>query len=339
MLCPEIYNFPSPKIISSSKKHGNFEVAMSTIRSNTFYKSLIVTCPDEIHAPSSIEEVITEDTEYYKVSNCPLTEFIKVDFIENFVKKGSLHCMSVVRNCVVENCAAITPDGILTLHVLDFIYQQLGLEGAKRPHNFYEVKIDLSHLKHNAKMVSSLSKLERFDFFVSWEPKCEDVCPSSIAKYFYDNDINVALCTVKFHHVSPSVEEIPALDAELDEISEWIGMLAHNADTNPTETYISSYSTPESENALKSSRVTVLIAKGFFTPVTVERVCRKVEEYVKSRETEHYWASLSVQSFENCLWQWSRGSPRMFQAHDSSCNLFFSHTGVAEHSVGQIKYS
>ncbi|XP_063534596.1 ribonuclease P protein subunit p40-like [Cydia strobilella] len=339
MLCPEIYNFPSPKIISSSKTHDNFEGAMSSIRLNTFYKSLIVTCPDEIHSPSSIEEVITEDTEYYKASNCPLTEFIKVDFIENFVKKGSLLCMSVVRNCVVENCAAITPDGILTLHVLDFIYQQLGLEGTKRPHNFYEVKIDLSNLKHNAKIASSLDKLETFDFFVSWEPTSEDVCPSSIAKYFYDNDINVALCTVKIDHVSPSVEEIPALDAELDEMSEWIGMLAHKADTNPTETYISSYSPPESENALKSSRITLLIAKGFFSPATVERVSRKVEEYVKSRKTEQYWASVSVQSFENCLWQWSRGSPRMFQAHDSSCNLFFSHTGVAEHIVGQIKYS
>ncbi|XP_047990378.1 ribonuclease P protein subunit p40-like [Leguminivora glycinivorella] len=339
MLCPEIYNFPYPKIISSSKRHENFEAAFSTIRLNTFYKSLIVTCPDEMHTPNSIEEAITEDTEYYKVSKCSLTLFTKVDFIENFVKKGSLNCMSVVRNCVVENCAAITPDGTLTLHVLDFIYQQLGLEGKKRPHNFYEVKIDLGKLKHDTKIASSLSKLETFDFFVSWEPYSEDICPSSIAKYFYDNDINIAVCPVKIDHVSPSVEEIPALDAELYEMSEWIGMLAHKADTNPTETYISSYSSPESENAMKSSRIALVIAKGFFSPATVERLCRKVEEYVKGRETEQYWASVSVQSFENCLWQWSRGSPRMFQAHDSSCNLFFSHTGVAEYSVGQIKYS
>lgn len=340
MLCPEVWNFPPPKVMVTHRENQDLESVNKTVNMNHFYKSLIVTCPDEIQTPSFIRDILTEDTDYYKLTDCSLTEFVEPIFIESFVKTGKLYCLSADRNCIVQNCAAITPEGFLTLHIPDYIYQTLGFEGTKRPHNFYEVKIDLKTMKNKDKVRSGLQKLESFDFYITWEPNNEDICPSSIAKYFSDQNINITVHSLKTKNISPSLTEIPTLkDVDAEEMVEWIGLLAHEVDVSPTEPYISTYSQPESENALKTGRMSILIVKGFITPSLLCRVCEKLSEYVMARETENYWASISIQSDENSLWQWNACSKKMFQAHDSSCNIFFTHNGHILYSIGQLKYS
>ncbi|XP_053604552.1 ribonuclease P protein subunit p40-like [Plodia interpunctella] len=289
--------------------------------------------------PASVEEVLLEDNEYYRISNCSLTEFLEPTFIESFVKNGDVYCLSD-RNCIIQNCAAVTPNGVLTLHILEFIYQTLGLEGTKRPHNYYEVSIDLKKLRHTDKLRNSLKKLEYFDFYISWEPRNGDICPSSIAKYFNDRNITVTLCTLNVKKVTPTICEIPTVhDTDVEEMVEWVGLLAHNVDFSETENYISTYSPPISENSLKSTRISVLIVKGLFTPTTIVKACKNLSEYVASRDLENYWTSISVQSWEDSPWRWNVGSPMMFQSHDSTCNIFFTHSQNILYSVGQLKYS
>lgn len=340
MLCPEVWDFPPPKIISTCKQYENLDSVVKSVKMNNFYKSIIITCPDELQTPNFIEEVLTEDSEYYKISDCLLTEFIEPNFIENFVKSGNIYCLSADRNCIVQNCASITPDGMLTLNVLGYIFQTTGLEGTKRPHNYYEIKIDLKNLKHLEKLRKSLQMLETFDFYIYWEPNSEDICPSSLAKYFYDREINVAVQSLQITRLTPTVEEIPVLkDVEIDEMVEWIGMLAHEGDLHPKEMYVSTYGQPDSESALKSTRISLVTAKGFITPTIVGNLCKHLSNYVLSRELDNYWTCLSIQSNENSLWQWSPSCPRMFQAQDASCNIFFTNTGHTMYSIGQLKYS
>lgn len=340
MLCPEVVNFPPPKVMSSCSRSENLDSVINTIKRNFFYKSVIITCPDELHIPTSIEEIITEDNEYYKIYDCSLIELIQPCFIQNFIKKGRLYCLSADRNCVSQNCAAVTPDGVLVLHLLEYIFQTTGLEGTKRPFGFYEVIIDLKTLRRFDKLKQGLEKLENFDFYVSWEPYQDDICPSSIAKYFHDRDISVAQQSLDIKKVMPSITEIPSpKDTEADEMAEWIGMIAHEGDLFQKETYISTYIQPDSDLALKTARISLLIAKGFLTPTVISNVCRRISEYTLSRELDNYWTSLSIQSHKNSLWQWSLSSARMFQAHDSSYNIYFTQDGLITYSIGQIKYS
>ncbi|CAD0201615.1 unnamed protein product [Chrysodeixis includens] len=340
MLCPEIRNFPPPKIMVTHKENLDFKSVKQILVRNYFYKSLIITCPDEIKTPSDIQDVVTEDTDYYKLTNCSLTEFVEPTFIDSFVKTGKIHCLSVDRNCVIDNCAAVTPDGHLILHIPDFIYQTLGFEGIKRPHNYYEVKIDLKTITKYDKLRTGLEKLKLFDFNITWEPNNEDICPSSIAKYFCDRNIDTSVHSLKTKSLSPFVTEIPVLkDVDIEEMVEWTGLLAHDIDITPTEQYISTYSQPDSENALKTGRISILIVKGFITPTLVGQVCEKLAEYVKTREMEGYWASVSIQSDENSLWQWKSGSPRMFQAQDACCTAFLTNNGHIVYSVGELTYS
>ncbi|XP_021192582.3 ribonuclease P protein subunit p40 [Helicoverpa armigera] len=340
MLCPEVWDFPPPKVMVTHRENQDLESVNKTVNMNNYYKSLVVTCPDEIQAPGFIQDLITEDTDYYKLSGCSLTEFVEPVFIESFVKTGKVYCLSVDRNCIIENCAAITPDGHLVLHIVDYVYQTLGFEGTKRPHNFYEVKIDLKTIKNYSKVRTGLQKLEQFDLNITWEPNNENICPSSIAKYFSDRGVNVSVHSLKTKSILPTVTEIPVVkDVDADEMVEWIGLLALGVDITPTDSYISSYSQPESENALRTGRISILTAKGFITPPLLSNICKRLSEFVQARETENYWASISIQSDENCLWQWNPSSQAMFQAHSSSSTVFFTHDGHVLYSVGHLKYS
>lgn len=340
MLCPEVVNFPVPKTISSTNLNDTMDSVIKTISMNSFYKSLVITCPDEIAAPASLLDTLTEDSDYYMISECSLTELIDPLFIEKFVKNGSLFCLSANRNCIIENCASITPDGALIIHLLDFIFQTLGLEGTKRPHDYYEIKIDLKSIRYHDKIKQILNKLELFNFYIMWEPHDENICPSSIAKYFQDRNIKVSAHSLTLNNVTPNVTEIPSIkDTDIDEMVEYIGMLAHDADLNQEETYISTYCPPDSEFTLQTTRISCLIVKGFITPHLIVKVCISLLDFTKSRSLENYWTAVSVQSQEDSLWQWNTSSIKMFQAHDSSYNIFFSNDCIKSYSMGQIKYS
>lgn len=339
MLCPEVWNFPPPKVIRTYKKNEDYETVKKIININNFYKSAIVVCPDEINIPQDIEHTLLEDTDYYKVFNCPLIEFMNPIFIQKFVKAGKLYCLSDTNNCIVENCFAITPDGILTLHVLAPLFQTLGLEGLKRSHNYYEIRIDLVNLKNIDRIRQALKKMKTFNFYISWEPDTETICPSSIAKYFNEN-FRVTCNSFEVERLRPEIDNIPTLiDTEIEEMVEWVGMLAIGGELSPKESYVSTYSVPECVTSLESTRISILIVKGFLTPNLLQNTCAILFEYANSRELENYWASISIQSMEDSLWQWNLSSPRMFCSQNCSCNIFFCDKTCTIYSIGELKYS
>lgn len=340
MLCPEVWNFPPPKIITSHKKNGDYETMEKIVNMNSFYKSAIAVCPDEINTPQDIEDTLLEDTDYYKVFNCPLIEFIDPVFIQKFVKAGKLYCLSDSNNCIVDNCFAITPDRILTLHVLTPLFQTLGLEGIKQPHNYYQIRIDLVNLKNINRIRHALMKMKSFNFYISWEPDTDNICPSSIAKYLSDNHYKVTSHSYEVQRLMPEIKNIPTLlDTEVEEIVEWVGMLAIGGDLSPKESYVSTYSEPECAEPLESTRISILIIKGFLTPNVILNTCAILSEYANARELDNYWMSLSIQSMEDSLWQWNLSGPKMFCSQNCSCNIFFCGKSCTIHSVGEIKYS
>lgn len=340
MLSPEVWNFPAPEAVSSHRKSLTLNAVAQIVELNNFYRSAIITCPDELNTPQNIEEALLEDSDYYRITNCPLTEFLDPIFIQKFVKSGQLYCLTTNTKCITQNCAAVTPDGVLTLHILENIFQTLGLEGMKRPHRFYEIKICLKDLKNIDRVKRALEKLELFDFNISWVPEEENICPSSVAKYFCDRNYRVSSHSLSVERLTPDIKQVPTLQGcDIEEIVEWTGLLAHNADIAPTEGYISSYVEPECDTPIKTSRISILIVRGFLTPNILVTTCKLLEEYVRSRELEDYWVSLSIQSVEESLWQWNTSSPRIFQSQNASCNIFFTVECHSIYTVGQLKYS
>ncbi|XP_030021687.1 uncharacterized protein LOC115441168 [Manduca sexta] len=342
MLAPEVWDFPPPKVMCSYKEKQTYDEVIRALNLNNFYESVIIAIPDEPRVPVFIEEIISGDTDYYRIWNCPLTEFIQSVFIESFVQHGSLHCISSERNCVVQNCFAVTPDGILILHVFDFIYRSLGLDGVKQNNNYYRINIDLKSIKREkyVKLFESLSKIEPFDFYVSWEPTNPEICPSSVAKYFHDRNIKVTLESMQVKTFLSTVPSIPWIeDLDIEELVEWVGLLAHKAPINTKEGYISRYVHPEGENSLSSTNMAILIGKGFLSPKIICSLCDMVKKHTEFRQLDKYWASISIQSYDNSLWCWDTSHAKMFQPHNASTNIFFTHNNISVYSAGQINYT
>ncbi|CAF4852693.1 unnamed protein product [Pieris macdunnoughi] len=339
MLCPDICKFSAPKTICSLQKNLSFTKTLDRIRNNCFYRSVIITCPDEIKLPNSIEEAVLEDSDYYKILNCPITEFIDPTFIETFIKKGKLYCLSILNSCMNHNGFAVTSDGLLTLHVLSSVYQTLGIEGTKCPHDFYDIKIDLYDIKSIGRLSNNLNKLDKFNLYINWEPNNENVCPSTIAKYFCDKNYVVTQHSLKGTNLSPDIGQIPSLDADIVEVVEWMGMVAHNANLMPPENFVSSYYIPESLHPMQTTRISVMLIKGFLTPNLLCKVAQHLFQHVSSRDLANYWSALSLQTVEESLYQWYPTTSRIFQSHNSSTNIFFTSNDAIIYSVGHLKYS
>lgn len=144
------------------------------------------------------------------------------------------------------------------------------------------VKINLKYklLEHGKpyyeKIRQKLSKLQNFDMLFNWQPPSEDVCPSSIAKYFHDLGCNVKVCSPTYRtHTEYSVKT-PQIDLDnfdtndSHEFLEWLGMIALQGDlTNgKSDSFITTYETPEPSITL--GQVRVLHWRGFYSATQVE---------------------------------------------------------------------
>lgn len=340
MLCPEVWDFPAPKVKSCIKKNQDFPNVIKAVELNNFYKSIIITCPDEINIPQDIEESLLDDSNYYKIYNCPLSEFLEPTFIKSFVKKGKIYCLSNDTNCMTDTCIALTPDGLLTLHLLRFLYQRLGLEGKKCLHDFYQVQINLKDLKNLDRIKRACDILKSFNFNIYWQPDNEEVCPSSIAKYFCDRNLKVTCESLTVERIKPDIRSIPSLiNSEIGEIVEWIGMLIHGADITPSESYVSSYCEPECDDPIDTTRISILIIKGFLTPNMLIKTSQLLSDHARSREINNYWMCISLQTIEDSLWQWTPSVPKVFQPHNSSTNIFFHNEISTIYSIAELKFT
>lgn len=113
------------------------------------------------------------------------------------------------------------------------------------------------------------ARLEAFDTFtllVRWEPDDERLCPSSIAKYFVGRGLQVECCTPKLATKRQHVTHIPKPDdRHIDELVEWMGMIAVGGDLNPENDFISMYEY-DTNNCTAEGFITAFHISGMFTP-------------------------------------------------------------------------
>ena len=108
---------------------------------------------------------------------------------------------------------------------------------------------------------------------LTWIPNSNDICVSSIAKYFSDAGRNVKLCKNKISSRPEFGLKFPDLSQEDDEarlleISEYIGLVLLECSIEDNQ--FSSYRLPE--NCIEVGRGKVFLGKGFFVPNTVKQL-------------------------------------------------------------------
>lgn len=114
---------------------------------------------------------------------------------------------------------------------------------------------------------------------INWHPYNENVCPSSIAKYFSDNH-TIKLCKPRHDTFISYCSKVPSInfedidDDDCGDVVEWLGMISLGANLD-SDDYLSTYECPEPSLDLGQARV--ITWKGFYTNVHLSNVLSKLQ--------------------------------------------------------------
>ncbi|XP_011705851.1 PREDICTED: ribonuclease P protein subunit p40-like isoform X2 [Wasmannia auropunctata] len=302
MLCPETWNVEPPPHYSTTLhldmttklREGNIP---TLIKNHYFNHSISMVFPDTITIPLSLHNCLSEDTDYYQINGLRVSDLLRIEFIEAFVKKGEINLLTIGNKIDLQNSICVTPTGCLILSLLTDDYQALGLEGSPsafghKPHTRYKI----------------------------------NVCPSSVAAWFHARDYNVYLCRQKFSQRTKYSLTVPTYEDRCDKTDvdffEWLGVFSINGDlsTKGKDDYSNTYRSPSP--SIHVGQVQYLQWTGFFTRRKIQEAYNALKQYVLSRDTLP-WVSLDVQGFADSPTSFDLKEHTFFTDGDNSYTIVF----------------
>lgn len=281
----------------------------------------------------------------YRVRKFPVKEMLKKEFVEAFVKRGTLYAVSSNGNLEVENCAAITPSGklIMSLHYETKEKLKGTFNTSVRSHDGLKSVITIDLNSPTARKQMREVTLT-FDVTLRWIPPDNEhgkfsskidgtVSSSSIANYLRNVcQLNVEEVTGGCKKVLRYDEPIPMMDVNNlsaeetgqtagrnDELLEYIGLLALECTTTPME-FVSSYMLDEPQ--LRTDTVSIFHRDGLITADEIERSVVRLSKLVDECRTIP-WVGLHVQGFSNVPLDSAanEGSSRVHWNYDSAYTM------------------
>ena len=223
MLCPEVSSFPLKRPLKVKQgKHVDLATAVKIV------------LPNE----SSVNRLksLKEDAEFYSVKGRNVAEFFRQDFLRHFVvdPKGKLTLMAA--NLLVR-------DDRILMTVEKSLLDRLGLGEFRvcgRNHDdlaLLEVKGQTLLADGRRRRVWMNAAQEIFEddeeIRFIWRPKNHQICPSSVAKFLHDSNIQVEEISVQEVDLrrfrGPFAR--PNLDSDrLEDVENWVGSLLLDVD-------------------------------------------------------------------------------------------------------------
>ncbi|KAH1024587.1 hypothetical protein HUJ05_004049 [Dendroctonus ponderosae] len=149
---------------------------------------------------------------------------------------------------------------------------------------------------------AALQSLEKFNVIINWEAHEESVCPSSVAKFFFDIGYKVKLCAPKFQsHIvysvnTPTLDEATVEESDVVDFVEWLGMVCLDGHfSEDLNAYANQYTTPEPNVAL--GQVRTLQWRGFFHSHQIMKLIDYVREF--NQNQDKLWSAVYVQGFSD----------------------------------------
>ncbi|XP_031825879.1 ribonuclease P protein subunit p40 [Nomia melanderi] len=340
MLSPEVWDFKPPQHHFSTlleKRDFKRTDVLDIVGTHFFNHSVSLVLPDTVRIPDELQTCVLEDSDYYRINAVNVSDLINKEFIEAFVKKGELSLLTIGNKIDLDNAIAITPTGHLILTLLTEDFQTLGLEGKvsffdRKVHTRYVVTIDLKSesftpgKKNYERVRTSLKERfkHKFDVIISWNPPDENLCPSSVAAWFYEHQYNVLLCRQTFMQKTEYSLRIPIIseDSDNDKFFEWLGVLSISGELKNTKSddYVNTYVCPSP--SVDVGQVKYLQWTGFFTRQQVTCLYKAIKEYVLMRNTMP-WCALHVQGFSDSPVSWDLKEHTFYTDGDNSYTIVF----------------
>ncbi|XP_077983099.1 uncharacterized protein LOC144437939 [Glandiceps talaboti] len=311
--------------------HVQAAVAKLNEKSTTDYPLTIeILLPGCKHFPTELAESLPSSEVFYHVKNLPISEFITIEFINRFIKKGKFYALSRGPHIDTGNVVAVLPTGILLLSVDKDTYEELGLVGTPSQFNIHKkqrkfvIEIDLTATafhpgKKNYERVSWCLKDRldlNFDFYLSWDPS-DKKGRESIASFFQNykcEEVPLKLTKQRLTDTAVPVINSDNLDTTLTDdgscqqcnawdFYEWLGAMACQVDCSvgQSDGFVSRYTCPDPQHVVDHAVSHQYV--GYVTPNTVEKLLDNLRLYVKSSKKTP-WASITVHGFMDSPVSW-----------------------------------
>ncbi|KAK7024285.1 hypothetical protein SK128_025585 [Halocaridina rubra] len=329
MFEPNVTEFPAPESHVEFSYHSWDDPKLeSTFRQlideHPFNRKIGILLPGLSESPKEIKKILVDDTDYYHISELPLSVFCTPVFLEAFLQSGKVYAISCDARLDLDNVAALTPDGWLILLLDKFSYQELQLDGKlsahilRRPKERYVVKVNLKEnfipgKPYYKKVVRALSYVQlKFNFWISWVPNDAEVCPSSIAKYFDDEGYHVA---VRRTSLSSSIilnAYVPVIEKETsdmdlykaEDILEYIGCSSLGIKLTEEGTSVCDVLNPKPNRIMKS--ICTVRSVGFFIPSQSRELIQQIRSVLEETDEEVLpWAAVTVYGHIDSVVTWN----------------------------------
>ncbi|XP_053402543.1 ribonuclease P protein subunit p40-like isoform X2 [Mercenaria mercenaria] len=286
-----------------------------------FNSSVHIMLPECSQIPKLVDNLLSDEQAYF-TQQVPLDKLLDIDFIEGFIKAGSVQMISQGTSVDADDCVALLPTGKLVLNLCKDTFQQLGLNGqpskAGKNTGKYVVQIDTLAekfylgMKQYERVKWCLTQLSHTDFLVTWKPNDEKVCPSSIQNYFINKGLQCSrLKLSKTVHEFRDIN-VPIIDSEVyypnsdqeycgyEEMFEWLGACAVGIDLYEGDGYVSTYCCPCPSREIKCCVGSQY--GGFIHPDTVQQTIDSLRKYMKEKKLP--WCSVTVNGFMDTPLSW-----------------------------------
>ncbi|KAL3244708.1 hypothetical protein MRX96_018523 [Rhipicephalus microplus] len=250
------------------------ELWQEATRRCNFIHCVQLLLPGLSQVPKDVQYLMAAQ-DYHVVRNVHAKDLIAWDFVENFVRQGKLHLLSLNSSIHSGNCVALTADGELHLSLQEEVFQVSGLEGSRstgssKGQSVFKSAIDLQkQCFHPGKnhYKRTLDSLER--------------CGSLQVQFC--QAVPTALTTLE-HLVEDAY--VP--------IYEWLGAIAIGVDSrdhkDAREEFISSYRFPGPSTEV--SKLFVANWKGFFTPTCAIKLLSLLRQCMVQEELPFFGLTL-----------------------------------------------
>uniref|UniRef100_A0A182JL25 Uncharacterized protein n=1 Tax=Anopheles atroparvus TaxID=41427 RepID=A0A182JL25_ANOAO len=335
MLCPEVFNFPIPPFNVDYIKGGKWTdmqtspKVIEAMKSLQFARmvSVVVPANERLLVDNIADELTSGTCSLYLVKQFPLSEMVRTEFLEAFVKRGKLHGISSRTRLETDDCAAISPEGMLLLSLTKATYQRIKSCSSSnfRKRGKYYLKIDLTSA--DAKKDFEQESLA-FDMIIRWiPPNVPSHMGSSQGNVVSIRSIEVYLRNsrqIKIQKLSAASSKLVQLDETSipllgiedgknapsdgqtfctpDEIMEYIGLLVLDCNIGPHE-FLSTYSIDGCTQQV--DKAWLLHQQGLFTPKEVGGIISQLANFIEDNmqpagdKCGIPWVALHVQGFPN----------------------------------------
>ncbi|KAG0712616.1 Ribonuclease P protein subunit p40 [Chionoecetes opilio] len=353
---PEVIKFPAPECRLSYGCYRWDEAEKGTdkadkgkswhwlVNQHPFNTKVSLLMPDSPTIPRPLRELLTEDTEFYRVDKLPLHELCAPAFLQAFLNTGQLFALSCDTRLDLDNSCALTPDGLLRLLLDKLTYQELALSGdlsahiLRTPPERFVVEVDLKNTNfhpgkpHYRRVTSALTRLPlAFSLWLLWLPQDPGICPSSIAKYFHDLGYDIKECGATvgqgvvgealMPHPGPPLPEEEAgedLVAEPEDLLEWVGCQMLGIKLSREESVLSGVVEPR--QGMRVANLCCAQCSGFFPPSHILLLIDHLRLWLAQRDvTAVPWVGVTVYGHPDSPVSWGR---QEHSHHTTGDNLY-----------------